>query len=293
MAIFATGDTHGSQKHGFFSFDGFMHRLSTESFFEQKDMTKDDFIVICGDFGGIWDYAGESKEEKYALDWLESKSFTTLFVPGNHENYDRLTGISDQKLIDSWLFERLSKEKKQKLITGYPQKAWHGGMVREIRPSVLMLERGYVFDLCGKKCFAFGGAKSHDISDGILCPENFDNKKDFDKEYKKNWQNIKRMFRVNHVSWWEQEMPNEMEMERGLAMLEDEGNSVDFIFTHDAPASDKAMIIGKSPDNLNQYFEKIKNTVQYKKWCFGHMHGNVTVPGGKDILLYEQIIRLD
>ena len=31
-----------------------------------------------------------------------------------------------------------------------------------------MLERGDIFVIDGKYCFAFGGARSHDIQDGIL-----------------------------------------------------------------------------------------------------------------------------
>ena len=55
MAIYVTGDTHGSQSHGMYSIDGFMHRFNTASFPEQKDMGKEDYVIICGDFGGIWD----------------------------------------------------------------------------------------------------------------------------------------------------------------------------------------------------------------------------------------------
>lgn len=50
-----------------------------------QTMTKQDYVIICGDFGGVWD---GSKREKYWLDWLEDKPFTTLFVSGNHENYN-------------------------------------------------------------------------------------------------------------------------------------------------------------------------------------------------------------
>ena len=38
MAIYVTGDTHGSQKLGFLSVDGFLHRFSAAAFPEQKDM---------------------------------------------------------------------------------------------------------------------------------------------------------------------------------------------------------------------------------------------------------------
>lgn len=74
--IYATGDTHGN-----------FERFKPEHFPEQTDMTKDDYVVICGDFGGVWD---NSKKEQRQLDWLESLSFTVLFVSGNHENFDRL-----------------------------------------------------------------------------------------------------------------------------------------------------------------------------------------------------------
>lgn len=44
-------------------------------------------MIICGDFGGIWD---GSEAEQQVLDWLENRPFTTLFVDGNHENFDLL-----------------------------------------------------------------------------------------------------------------------------------------------------------------------------------------------------------
>ena len=105
-------------------------------------MNKDDYVIICGDFGGVWDANTESKHEKYWLDWLEEHSFTILFVDGNHENFDRL------------------KE--------YPVKEWNGGKVHELRPHVLHLMRGQVFIIDGKKVFTFGGASSHDIQGGVL-----------------------------------------------------------------------------------------------------------------------------
>ena len=42
--IYATGDTHGN-----------FQRFAPEHFPEQAGMTKEDYMIICGDFGGIWD----------------------------------------------------------------------------------------------------------------------------------------------------------------------------------------------------------------------------------------------
>ena len=84
--IYITGDTHGA-----------FQRLSTKNFPEQREMTKDDYLIICGDFGLIWDVGAESKEEKYWLKWFEEKPFTLLFIDGNHENYDLLNSIPHHK----------------------------------------------------------------------------------------------------------------------------------------------------------------------------------------------------
>lgn len=131
MAVWITGDIHGNPQ-----------RFSTDNFPEQKEMTKDDVVIILGDFGLVWDYSGENKTEKYWLDWLENKPFTTLFVDGNHDNFDRLDD--------------------------YPIEKWHGGNVHFIRPSVIHLMRGQIFDIEDRSFFTFGGASSHDISAGIL-----------------------------------------------------------------------------------------------------------------------------
>lgn len=42
--IYATGDTHGN-----------FQRFAPEHFPEQAGMTKEDYMLICGDFGGVWD----------------------------------------------------------------------------------------------------------------------------------------------------------------------------------------------------------------------------------------------
>ena len=128
MAVYVTGDTHGD----------WMGRLNSNAFPEGLELTKDDYVLVLGDFG-IWD---NSNREKYNLDWLEKKPWTTLFVEGNHENYDILDSL--------------------------PVSEWHGGKVHFIRPSVIHLMRGQVFSIEGKTFFSFGGASSHDIDDGIL-----------------------------------------------------------------------------------------------------------------------------
>lgn len=110
-----------------------IHKLSTTMFPEQKQLTRDDYVIICGDFGGVWD---NSKSDMYWRKWLEDKQFTTLFVDSNHENFP--------------------------LLYQFPDREFAGGTVREIMPHVLHLKRGEIYHLNGRSFFCFGGASSHD-----------------------------------------------------------------------------------------------------------------------------------
>lgn len=279
--IYITGDIHRNPV-----------RFSSRFFPEGKDMTKDDYVIVCGDFGLIWDYEEESSEEKYWLNWLDSKPWTTLFVPGNHENYDRLYGIDDPMLLKCWLYNNLTEEQKDRLFVGYPEKTWHGGVVRELRPSVLMLDRGYVFELCGKKFFSFGGASSHDISDGILFPEYLASSTEMNR-MRREWDDENKMFRVNHISWWRREMPTEEEMHRGIKTLEDNDWKVDFVVTHCTSSGVQSLLSHGcyKSDVLTSYLEVIRQKLDYTKWFFGHYHDNKNVTK-KDLCIYEQIIRI-
>ena len=249
--IYITGDCHQN-----------FERFNTSIFPEQNEMTKEDYVIICGDFGGVWDKDPENKNEKMLLDWLDCKSYTTLFVDGNHENFDRLSS--------------------------YPEEEWHGGRVHKIRESVVHLMRGQIFDIEGAHFFTFGGAASHDIEGGILEPG--------EPAFKKKKRILDRGFlpyRINHVSWWEQELPTDNEMEEGRRNLAAYHHEVDFIVTHCCSSSTQALLGGGlyKPDMLTKYLEEIRQTTKFKKWFFGHYHDNKNV-NTEEILLYEQIIRI-
>lgn len=241
--ICLTGDTHGD-----------FSRFATKRFKKQTKMSKNDFVIVCGDFG-IW-----SKKDKHSLDWLESKPFTTLFVDGNHENYD--------------------------LLKEYPIENWNGGLVQKIRPSVIHLMRGQVYNFHNKTVFTMGGAKSHDINDGILEPDDKNLKRKIRILNKRN-----AMYRINHVSWWKEEMPNKSEYKLALANLEKVNWKIDMIISHCAPSS----IVQKigdgfyKTDELTDFFEIIKNKCDFKYWFFGHYHDNAIIDD-KFILLYDAIV---
>ena len=255
MSVFVTGDIHGAPQ-----------RLKVDMFPEQKEMSKNDFVIILGDFGLVWDYRGENKEEGYWLDWLDQKPFTTLFIDGNHDNFDRLYS--------------------------YPVEDWHGGMVHFIRPSVIHLMRGQIFLIQDNTFFAFGGASSHDISDGILEIDD----PDFKLKIKKLIRNPDALCRINHISWWKRELPTEEEMNCGLKNLDKENYKVDYILTHSPYTSLLKQMDGGAglyqKDILTDYLEKIRQTVDYKHWFFGHMHLNQNFYGERSSCLYDQIMKI-
>ena len=124
--IFLTGDTHGSLE---------IKKLSFKNFPLGRDLTKEDYVIICGDFGCVWD---GSNCDEYWLNWLEDRPFQTLFVDGNHENFN---------LLYDWKM---------------PKDEWCGGAVHVIRPSVLHLMRGQIFTINNMTFFTMGGATSID-----------------------------------------------------------------------------------------------------------------------------------
>lgn len=253
--IYITGDCHSD-----------FYRFTTEVFPEQLEMTREDTVIICGDFGGVW-YQENSEyiqRENMELDFLESRPFTTVFVDGNHENFDRLNS--------------------------FPVKEWNGGLVHVIRPHVLHLMRGETYSIESRTFFAFGGASSHDIHDGILDGDD-SNWKEKAKELDKQ---DKYMYRIKGLSWWPQELPTEEEMDNGYYNLERNSGCVDFIITHSPPASIIALLGSGlyEQDILTQYLENVRQHTEYKRWFMGHMHIDKQI-NDRDILLYEQIVRIN
>ena len=247
--IFVTGDTHGSFK-----------KFDKKNFEEREDLTRDDYVLICGDFGGVWD---DSKEERSALDWLDACPFTTLWVDGNHENYNLLKKI--------------------------PVEEWHGGKIQRIRPNVLHLMRGQLYDIDGFTFFTMGGASSHDIQDGILNPSDPFFEEDYAQMSRDNL-----MFRVRGRSWWPEELPSIQEYEEARKTLEKANWKVDYVVSHCAPSRIVTYLGGwLETDKLTDFFEEISQKLEFRYWFFGHYHEDGFVGlDEKYVLLYHEIMRI-
>ncbi len=228
--FFITGDTHGG-------LDKFEY---IEEMFEP---TEKDYVIICGDWGFLF---SDSQFAHDNFEKLTERKYTILFLDGNHER-----------------FPLLNDTKK------FPVEEWNGGKVHRIRPNIIHLMRGQVFDIEGKSFFTFGGAFSVD-----------------------------RGFKVRNVSYWDEEIPNQDEINEGRASLEKVGNKVDYIMTHTLPSSVIRMLgfdVDDKPDkHFTDFLDDVRTTVEYKKWFAGHFHLDKYANESDNIrILYNNVVVIE
>jgi len=124
--VFLTGDTH-------IPID--ISKLNSKNFPQQKELSKNDYVIILGDFGLLWKHEPDATE-KYWTKWLNKKPWTTLFLCGNHENFDKLNSLPEIKMF--------------------------GSKVGQVSSSIFHLKRGNIYDINNKKILTIGGAESVD-----------------------------------------------------------------------------------------------------------------------------------
>ncbi len=226
--IYVTGDTHGNDL------------LAIHTFCDNHpELTKEDYIIIAGDFGAIW-FEDMLEQDLKAFSDLP---VTVLFVDGNHENFD--------------------------LINAYPVETWNGGKVHKIKPDIIHLMRGQVFEIAGKTIFTFGGATS-----------------------------IDKFMRKEGVSWWPQELPTYEELDEGLANLKKYGNKVDYIITHSC--GQRALMYPrlriaagiKTTCPESHLLSNFEDIVEFKHWYFGHFHIDAELSDKYTVLLHN-VVRLE
>ena len=234
--IYITGDTHGA-------FD--IHKINPDEFIPGRSLTEKDYVIICGDFGCIWD---GGTNDAFWLKWLASLKWNVLFIDGNHENFD--------------------------VLNAYPVVDFHDGKAHRIRHNIYHLMRGEVFQLDGKSFFAFGGGYSHDYQ----C-------------------------RVEKKSWWQDEMPTQIEVDRAHDNLKKVNYKVDYVLSHDIfkshPLSKKFEIDMNHYDNkylnIQNVLESLRKQLNYSCWFNGHYHVDQIyyIEDKPCITLFDKVLFLD
>ncbi len=112
--VYITGDMHGDRE-----------RLSSRAL---RGLRRGDTLVVCGDFGFLWD--GSDAEARF-LKKLARRKYTVAFLDGRHENFD--------------------------LLDRYPVTDWNSGRAQVINDHVVHLMRGEVYTIEGETYFTLGG----------------------------------------------------------------------------------------------------------------------------------------
>ena len=233
--LYFRGDIHGEAINSFsFKYHPYM-----------RELTKDDYIFILGDCGIPWNYATE-KKDLHQLKWLNNQKYKTVFIAGNHDNYD--------------------------LIEQMPQIDFYGGKARQlvyknnIYNNIIYIDYPTIINIQGQKILIIPGADSHDIKDGIIDG----NDKHWKQIYKEKMKNPFCFMRVSHITWWEQE---KIKIEEAKELLK---NEIDFdlILSHDCPAEQIRYIAGATmlPTDGEIFLQEVLDTINYKIWLHGHMH---------------------
>ena len=132
--IYITSDTHGDFK-----------KLGPDAWPEGAGLTKDDHVIVLGDFG--LNLEEPDGDFEYWRKWMCDLPFTTLWIDGNHDNWDWLDSL---ETVD-----------------------WHGGKAKLCSDdgSIVYLQRGEVYDIDGESFLAFGGTYCGGCATGMHdCP---------------------------------------------------------------------------------------------------------------------------
>lgn len=176
-----------------------------------------DAVIVCGDFQFLFDQ--EQEKEETVLDELADLPFEIWFCDGNHENFLKLNA--------------------------YPKEQWNGGWIHRIRPNIIHLMRGQVYELYGRTFFVMGGGHSFGENPPLI-PEK---------------------------TWWPEETPSKEECAEGWNQLERYGYQVDYIITHTPPGETMRLAAPDyEADRLSAYLDQVQKKVYYRHWYFGHLH---------------------
>lgn len=220
--------------------------LSAVTFLRSK-LTAEDKLIVTGDFGFVFRGEKQSIAERNNLDALAALPFEILFVDGNHENFE--------------------------VLETYPEVIRYGAPVRQIRPNVFWLRRGYVYTIEDNTFFVMGGGYSLDKARRL--------------EYERMW---------GEKVWFEAEMPSDAEYRRAIENLTAHGMAVDYVLTHTAPRLIIPQVINRAPDpheeELNRFLDWVYYDVSFRKWFFGHLHMDLEL---YDLMVacFERVHRLE
>ena len=131
MKIIVSGDIHGQ-------FD--IRKLSNHKVISEFGSLPD-VLIITGDFGVPWSNDLLDRQDKYLREWYESKPYKVLVIPGNHENYGRISLM--------------------------PQVSIYGATAHQYGSNIFFIDKNEILTIDNTTFYCFGGATSTDQSQRI------------------------------------------------------------------------------------------------------------------------------
>ena len=245
--ILFTGDTHGE-----YDIEK-IQRLG--KVLKDPEYSKDNYLIVAGDFGCIWNAPNSSKKKinsddlAFIEDVFKDQPFTTLFIDGNHENHTVLNSL--------------------------PKRSKWGGQVHHITNYCYHLLRGEVYTLQGYKIFTMGGAMSVDAdlrkpgvswwAEELITQE----------DYERALVNLaKHDNTVDYVVSHTCPTPIASLIEKEL------------------PPFNTFLWGNKKQDISCEFLEKIREAISYREWMFGHFHvdKSITYNNTQFHALYNNIV---
>jgi Predicted phosphoesterases, related to the Icc protein len=250
--IWITGDTHREED---------INKLSNKSFKEGRAMTRNDYVIVAGDFGFILD---GSKVEKWWANWLSERPYNVLFVDGNHENFD--------------------------MLNAYPIEMWNGGKVHKVADNVFHLMRGQIFNIDGKKIFTFGGATSIDKVTRTNFVSWWEQELPTTQELNDGIDNLEASnWEVDYIITHccsSRTLNTVIDFKDKVQAEKDEkSKGLGYNFKEEPKYRYEA-------DILNKYFDFIEENLKYKHWFFGHYHIDYKDVALNQTALFQDVIKI-
>lgn len=238
--LFITGDKHGEIE---------IYKLDPTHFPAGTLLDREDILVIAGDFG-LFFHPRQTRGEREALEWLDRQPWTTLFIDGNHENFDRLKTL--------------------------PRTERFGGPVGVAGEHIFHLQRGEIYQLAGESCFVMGGASSTDKGERTPGLDWWPEEAPSQKEMQHGWDSLCHsgwevdivithaapLRLLPHLKDFREKMAQGHVTEKTTRNIIDKSYEIHF----------------KDPSSI--YLEEIAGRLRFDRWFFGHYHMNVSFHGG-------------
>lgn len=142
MAVYVCGDTHGN-----YDLQKLKPSVWVEAYARKDQPREENILIVAGDFGFHWTPPGGGDETELKA-FYESRPWTTLWIDGNHENFETIQHLPRVDIHTLGIDLVPLGDTKE--------------TVGKSAEGVYHLQRGGIYSIQGRRIFVMGGAASID-----------------------------------------------------------------------------------------------------------------------------------